>query len=130
MKVINKKKMSLDQKHRVKVEKEIMQQSKSPFIVKLHYTFQTPTKLYYILDYVNGGELYTKMIKSGKLKENLAKFYTAEILMALKTLHENKVLYRDITPRNILIDPEGHLKLIDFGLSKLDDEENNESPIV
>jgi serine/threonine protein kinase len=130
MKVIKKKEMKPEQKKRVQGEKKIMQECKSPFIVKLHYTFQTSTKLFYILDYVNGGELGTKMIKSGKLKEDLAKFYTAEILIALKTLHEHGVLYRDITPRNILLDSEGHVKLIDFGLSKLQMDDDSEPPII
>ena len=90
----------------------------SPFIVKLHCTFQTHDKLYFILEYVNGGELNTKLIKAGKIKEELAKFYAAEILLALKVLHENNYIHRDLNPRNILIDSDGHIKLIDFGLSK------------
>ena len=91
----------------------------NPFLVKLYSTFQTPDKLFFILDYVNGGELNSKLIKSGKIKEDLAKFYAGEILLGLKCLHENKFIHRDLNPRNILIDSDGHLKLIDFGLSKV-----------
>lgn len=130
MKVIQKKSMNVEQKERVQIEKQIIMNCDSPFIVKLHYTFQTPTKLFFILDYVNGGELHTKLLKAQKLNEDTARFYTAEILLALKCLHENKTLYRDLTPRNILLDSEGHVKLIDFGLSKLDfDEEDKRQTI-
>lgn len=120
MKVIKKSELlNEEHKRRALIEKEIMQVCDSPFIVKLHYTFQTPKKLYYILDFVNGGELHTKLLKKIKFKESLTKFYAAETLLALKCLHENNILYRDLKPRNILLDHEGHIKLIDFGLSKI-----------
>lgn len=84
----------------------------------MYYAFQTVDKIYFILDFVNGGELYTHMIKEEKFSEAKAKFYAAEIVIALKTLHEAGVIYRDLKPNNILLDKEGHIKLIDFGLSK------------
>lgn len=112
------------------VEKEIMRTCESPFIVKLHYTFQTATKLYFVLDFVNGGELHSKLIKKIKFNEKLTKFYVAEILMTLKHLHEHNVLYRDLKPRNILLDNEGHIKLIDFGLSKLNFDQEDKHKII
>lgn len=117
MKVI-KKSINKIEKDRVKIEKKIMTQCYSPFVVKLYCTFQTQDKLFFILEYVNGGELNTKLIKAGTIKEDLARFYAAEILLALKIMHEKNFLHRDINPRNILLDNKGHVKIIDFGLSK------------
>jgi serine/threonine protein kinase len=91
----------------------------NPFIVKLYYAFQTVDKIYFILDFINGGELYTHMLDQHKFKEDKTRFYAAEIAIALKSLHETGIIYRDLKPNNILIDSEGHLKLIDFGLSKI-----------
>lgn len=126
MKVIKKSTLRKEShKKRAITEKNIMQKCESPFIVKLHYTFQTDEKLYYILDFVNGGELHSKLLKKVRLKESLAKFYAAEILLGLKCLHENGVLYRDLKPRNVLVDKDGHIKLIDFGLSKIQSEPEN-----
>lgn len=131
MKVIKKTELKDEEhKRRAMVEKMIMQECDSPFIVKLHYTFQTATKLYFILDFVNGGELYTKMLKKVKLGEKLTRFYACEILLALKCLHKNGVLYRDLKPRNILLDSEGHIKLVDFGLSKITSKDHEQKKIV
>lgn len=131
MKVINKSELeNSEHKRRVMIEKEIMQYTDSPFIVKLHYTFQTAKKLYFILDFVNGGELHMKLIKEVKLKEKMTIFYVAEILLALKALHERKIIYRDLKPRNILLDSDGHLKLVDFGLCKLDKDDQKEKKMI
>jgi len=123
MKVI-KKSINQIEKGRIHVEKEIMTKCSSPFLVKLYWTFQTHDKLFFIQEYVNGGELNTKLIKAGKLKEDLTKFYAAEILLSLKIMHENNYLHRDLNPRNILIDNKGHIKIIDFGLSKNMEKDN------
>ena len=131
MKVIKKTELKNENhKRRAITERKIMQMCNSPFVVKLHYTFQTADKLYYILDFVNGGELHSKLIKNIKFKESLAKFYTAEILLGLKSLHENKILYRDLKSRNVLLDKEGHIKLIDFGLSQICTDENVNERII
>jgi len=84
----------------------------------MYYSFQTVDKIYFILDFVNGGELYSHMVKEVRFSELKAKFYAAEIVIALKTLHEAGIIYRDLKPNNILLDSQGHIKLIDFGLSK------------
>ena len=85
MKVIKKSELKDEQhKSRALTEKMIMQNCNSPFIVKMHYTFQTATKLYFIIDFVNGGELYSKLMKKVKISEKLTKFYASEILLALK----------------------------------------------
>lgn len=92
---------------------------RSPFIVKLHYAFQTPDKLYFVVDFLNGGELYYHLRKKVKFNEKMARFYIAEILLALEDLHTVGIIYRDLKPENILLDSSGHIKLTDFGLSKL-----------
>ena len=84
----------------------------------MHYAFQTPDKLYFVLDFVNGGELFSHLRKDKKFSESRAKFYAAEIILALECLHSNNIIYRDLKPENILLDAKGHIKLTDFGLSK------------
>ncbi|CAI2369862.1 unnamed protein product [Moneuplotes crassus] len=105
-------------KSRVLTEKKIFLQFNNPFIVKMYYAFQTVDKIYFILDFVNGGELYSHMVKESRFSETKTKFYAAEMVIALKTLHEAGVIYRDLKPNNVLLDSQGHIKLIDFGLSK------------
>ena len=87
--------------------------------MKLHFAFQTPERLYFVIDFLNGGELFFHLRKAGKFNEDRARFYTAEILLALECLHKNKIIYRDLKPENVILDSEGHIKLTDFGLSKL-----------
>ena len=99
-------------------EKSILQMVQHPFIVCLHYAFQTRDKLYMILDYVNGGELFFHLKQEGKFSESRVKFYTAEISLALHHLHKLGIVYRDLKPENILLNSEGHIVITDFGLSK------------
>jgi len=95
-----------------------MIQIKSPFIVKLHYSFQTSTSLHLIMEYVPGGDLLTLLRSKRKFSEEETRFYAAEILVAIECLHTNNFAYRDLKPENVLLDAEGHIKLSDFGLSK------------
>jgi len=90
--------------------------------VNLNYAFQTPDKLYIILDYVNGGELFLHLRREGTFTEDRARFYAAEIACALFHLHENGIIYRDLKPENLLLDSEGHIIITDFGLSKQIDQ--------
>jgi len=101
-----------------KAEKSILQKIQHPFIVKLHYAFQTKDKLYMILDFINGGELFHHLKKEGRFPENRVKFYAAEITAAISHLHSLGIVYRDLKPENILIDADGHITITDFGLSK------------
>jgi len=96
-----------------------MEMVDSPFIVKIHFAFQTPEKLYFVMDYLPGGEMYYHLRRDRAFSEVRAKFYAAEILLALECLHLNRVVYRDLKPENILLDSDGHIKLTDFGLSKI-----------
>lgn len=99
-------------------EKSILQKIQHPFIVNLRFAFQTKDKLYMILDYVNGGELFFHLKKNGKFSEDRVIFYAAEISSALSHLHSHGIVYRDLKPENILLDMDGHIVITDFGLSK------------
>ncbi|KAI9726191.1 MAG: Serine/threonine-protein kinase [Chrysothrix sp. TS-e1954] len=92
--------------------------TESTFIVGLKFSFQTPTDLYLVTDYMSGGELFWHLQKEGTFKEPRAKFYIAELILALQHLHQHDIVYRDLKPENILLDANGHIALCDFGLSK------------
>lgn len=99
-------------------EKDILASQDSSFIVKLYFSFQTQTNLYYILEFIPGGELLHHLKKFKKFKDEMSTFYAAEILLAIEHLHKKGIVYRDLKPENILIGYDGHIKLTDFGLSK------------
>jgi serine/threonine protein kinase len=90
----------------------------SPFIVGLKFSFQTPSDLYLVTDYMSGGELFWHLQREGRFNERRAKFYIAELILALEHLHRHNIVYRDLKPENILLDANGHIALCDFGLSK------------
>ncbi|KAF2863719.1 Pkinase-domain-containing protein [Piedraia hortae CBS 480.64] len=90
----------------------------SPFIVSLKFSFQTEHDLYLVTDYMSGGELFWHLQKEGRFHESRAKFYIAELILALRHLHQHNIVYRDLKPENILLDANGHIALCDFGLSK------------
>lgn len=92
--------------------------TESPFIVGLKFSFQTPSDLYLVTDYMSGGELFWHLQKEGRFAEARAKFYIAELILALEHLHQHDIVYRDLKPENILLDANGHIALCDFGLSK------------
>ena len=98
-------------------ECNVLKQSNCPFIIKLHYSFQTPENLYMILDYCPIGDL-SYQIQLNLFEEDEAKFYIAELILAIEYLHQHDIIYRDLKPENILIDADGHVKLADFGLAK------------
>ncbi|KAJ2610155.1 hypothetical protein GGF44_006234, partial [Coemansia sp. RSA 1694] len=99
-------------------ERSILSEVQHPFIVKLYYAFQSNSKLYLIMEYVAGGELFTHMVKERIFCEDQAVFYSAELVLALSHLHKLGIVFRDTKPENILLDKRGHLVLTDFGLSK------------
>mmetsp|Transcript_17668 Transcript_17668/g.35587 ORF Transcript_17668/g.35587 Transcript_17668/m.35587 type:complete len:499 (-) Transcript_17668:473-1969(-) len=92
--------------------------SEHPFILGLKFAFHTPAKLYYVLNFCNGGDLYYLLSRCKKFKESQARFYASEVFCALQHLHLLGVIYRDLKPENVLLDGDGHVKLTDFGLSK------------
>ncbi|KAL7821942.1 kinase-like domain-containing protein [Trichoderma gracile] len=101
-------------------ERSVLAQINNPFIVPLKFSFQSPEKLYFVLAFVNGGELFYHLSKEGRFDINRSRFYTAELLCALECLHGFNVIYRDLKPENILLDYQGHIALCDFGLCKLE----------
>lgn len=92
--------------------------TESPFIVGLKFSFQTSNDLFLVTDYMSGGELFWHLQKEGRFDEKRAKFYIAELILAIQHLHKNDIVYRDLKPENILLDANGHIALCDFGLSK------------
>ncbi|KAI9675801.1 MAG: serine/threonine protein kinase psk1 [Trizodia sp. TS-e1964] len=132
------KKASLNVHHKLveqtKSERLILESiNRHPFVVKLYYAFQDHKKLYLILEYAQGGELFTHLALEKMFTEDTASFYLAEMVLALEHLHCTVgVIYRDLKPENCLLDSEGHLLLTDFGLSKVavnKENRNGESPI-
>jgi len=120
MKVLKKATIVRNQKDtaHTKAERNILEDVKHPFIVDLIYAFQTKGKLYLILEYLSGGELFMHLEREGIFLEEHACFYVAEITLALEHLHRQGIIYRDLKPENILLDSRGHVKLTDFGLCK------------
>lgn len=90
-----------------------------PFIVKLHFAFQSEESFYFLTDFLNGGELFFHLCNEIRFSEDRARFYAAELVLALSHLHEQNIIYRDLKPENVLLDSDGHLKITDFGLSKI-----------
>ena len=103
----------------IKEERKILEKIDYPFINKLYYAFQNDKKLYMITEYMPGGEMFYHLHMNNYFTENKARFYIAEIVLAIDHLHKNNILYRDLKPENILLDELGHIKLTDFGLSKI-----------
>ncbi|WWC60586.1 uncharacterized protein I303_103160 [Kwoniella dejecticola CBS 10117] len=104
----------------VKAERTIlMNQASSPYVVRLFFSFQSKEYLYLVMEYLNGGDCATLVKTLGGLSEEWARNYTAEVVLGLEYLHARNIVHRDIKPDNLLIDARGHLKLTDFGLSRI-----------
>lgn len=99
-------------------ERNILMRLDNPFVVKLHFAFQTKEKLALVMDYCPNGDLSLILKREHHLSEDLTRFYSSEILLGLQALHDNDIIFRDLKPDNVLIDHSGHIKLADFGLSK------------
>lgn len=104
----------------VKAERMIlMKQAESPFVAKLYFTFQSKDNLYLVMEYLNGGDCAALIKSLGCLPEEWTKNYIAEVVLGLEYLHQRGIIHRDLKPDNLLIDQHGHLKLTDFGLSRI-----------
>jgi protein kinase A len=99
-------------------ERRMLADVKHPFLITLWGTFQDSKNLYMVMDFVEGGELFSLLRKSGRFPNPVAKFYAAEVTLALEYLHSKNIIYRDLKPENLLLDRHGHLKITDFGFAK------------
>eukprot|EP00386_Alphamonas_edax_P005983 GDKI01019517.1.p1 GENE.GDKI01019517.1~~GDKI01019517.1.p1 ORF type:complete len:348 (-),score=85.49 GDKI01019517.1:110-1153(-) len=109
----------LKQVEHVKAEKAILSAIEHPYIVNLITTFQDEKRLFMLMEYVNGGELFSYLRREGRLPDHSAQFYAAEITLAFQYLHGMNIIYRDLKPENLLIDAQGHVKITDFGFAKV-----------
>lgn len=104
---------------RILAERNILITVRNPFVVRFFYSFTCRDNLYLVMEYLNGGDLYSLLRKVGCLEENIARSYIAELVLALEYLHSLGIVHRDLKPDNILVAHDGHIKLTDFGLSKI-----------
>ncbi|KAD2804892.1 hypothetical protein E3N88_38269 [Mikania micrantha] len=100
-------------------ERDILISVRNPFVVRFFYSFTCKENLYLVMEFLNGGDLFSLLRTLGCLEENMARVYIAEIVLALEYLHSLNIIHRDMKPDNLLIGPDGHIKLSDFGLSKV-----------
>lgn len=120
MKILNKKQVKLrHQEAHTRAERDLMVKINCPFIVNIKFAFQDQEKLYIITEFMQGGEMFFHLHREKRFTEEKTKFYVIEMVLAIDFLHKNKMLYRDLKPENIMIDSSGHIKLTDFGLSKM-----------
>lgn len=109
-----------------KLERDILKAVKHPFIVDLVYAFQNQGKVYLVLEYLAGGELFMQLQKERMLMEDTAIFYLSQVLLAVEHLHTQGIIYRDLKPENIMLTRHGHVKLTDFGMCHVPDEDNDD----
>ncbi|XP_032422777.1 serine/threonine-protein kinase LATS2 [Xiphophorus hellerii] len=117
MKTLRKKDvLNRNQVAHVKAERDILAEADNEWVVRLYYSFQDRDSLYFVMDYIPGGDMMSLLIRMGVFPEHLARFYIAELTLAIESVHKMGFIHRDIKPDNILIDLDGHIKLTDFGL--------------
>lgn len=119
LKIMKKKEiLRLNQVEHVFSERAILTALAHPFIVRLYSTFQNSENLYMLLEYIQGGELFSVLRRAKRFDDLTAKFYASELVLAIEYMHSLNVVYRDLKPENLLIDTHGHLKIADFGFAK------------
>jgi serum/glucocorticoid-regulated kinase 2 len=120
MKVLDKQTIKkYNQEEHTKSERDLMVKVECPFVVGIKFAFQDTANLYLLTEFMQGGELFFHLFREKRFKNEKARFYLTEIILAIETLHKNKMIYRDLKPENVLIDKEGHIRITDFGLSKI-----------
>ncbi|XP_065175255.1 ribosomal protein S6 kinase 2 beta-like [Sycon ciliatum] len=118
MKVLRKATLKVRDRYRTKMERNILKDIDHPFVVQLRYAFQTSDKVYLILEFLRGGDLFNRLNREVMFTEDDVTFYLAELALALNHLHSLGIIYRDLKPENVLLDSEGHIRVTDFGLCK------------
>ena len=103
----------------LRVEKLILLQVRHPFIISMEQVFAQEARIYFVMKFMQGGELFKHLSEKKRFKESLVKFYAAQIALALGYLHKSKIYYRDLKPENILLGLDGYILLADFGLAKI-----------
>ena len=121
MKILSKTQLKLKkQEEHTRTERNLMVKVNCPFVVNIKFAFQDESKLYIVSDFMQGGDMFYHLHSNKKkFPESTAKFYIIELILGLEFLHKNNVIYRDLKPENILMDTDGHIKISDFGLSKI-----------
>ena len=129
MKILNKNLLKIKkQQTHTKTERDLMVKINSPFIINIKSAFQDQEKLYIVTEFMQGGDMFFHMHDSHEpFKTDKVKFYVMELILALDFLHKNNMVYRDLKPENILLDTKGHIKLTDFGLSKILETEDDKA---
>ncbi|ESL10075.1 protein kinase A catalytic subunit [Trypanosoma rangeli SC58] len=110
--------LRMKQVEHILAESSILQELNHPFIVNMLKGFMDNDRLYLLLEFVAGGELFTHLRKAGKFPNDVAKFYSAEVILAFEYLHSSGIVYRDLKPENLLLDEQGNIKITDFGFAK------------
>lgn len=117
MKVLRKVEMvEREQVAHVRAERDVLVEADHQWVVKMYFSFQDPTNLYLIMEFLPGGDMMTLLMTKDTLSEEAAQFYMAETCLAIEYIHGLGFIHRDIKPDNLLLDSRGHLKLSDFGL--------------
>ena len=106
-------------------EKNILALVEGDFVVKPYFTFKHENFICFCTEYLTGGDLAKLLEREGRVEEKVARFVTAELILAVEYLHRNNIIHRDLKPHNILIDTHGHIKLTDFGLSTIGHKEKH-----
>jgi len=128
MKVLNKR-FLLNEKavQNTKAERDVMIKAKHPFIIDMYCAIQTPERVGFIMKFINGGQLFFHLRNEVVFSEDKARFYTAELVLALEYLHLHDIVHRDLKPENILLSYSGHVVLTDFGFAKIDVNDQNKA---
>jgi len=118
------------QEKHIRTERDVLINIDHPFVIKFFYSFQNDRKLFFALEYCPGGELFNLLQKKKRFSEDQARFYSAQMILALEHLHEKDIIYRDLKPENVLIDKQGYVRITDFGLSRMHVKDHNEAKSI